>query len=217
MASNSDQSPVTFDKTAGFLIRVESSIEIGNAELWGSLDIGSFVYQTYDTSVGLTENGGWHLGSCDDIDFERSQDITVVEIGNVLDSGLFEVASEENNLTFSAREWKPQVVALALGTTYHAMGTGKDGVIYWGGGCDITSRPVVARGTNVSCNAASITDLTDGVDYITLTLYDCYTAEGGTLPFRVREDAALPITMRAKPVLTLTAGRRIGNLYLATD
>jgi hypothetical protein len=69
----------------------------------------------------------------------------------------------------------------------------------------------------VSCNASSITDLTDGVDYFTLTLYDCYTVEGVTLNFRVREDAPIPLAMRAKPVLSLSAGERVGNLYMGTD
>lgn len=216
MASQYDLYPVTFAKQAGYMVRLESSIEIGNSSLWGSLLNHGYIYDTYGASVGLQEDSGWQIGACDDIDFERSQDITAVEIGNVVDSGIYEIASEENNVTFQAREWKPNVLALAFGTTYSQV-TSKSGLIEFGGGCTINSVPVVVRGTNVSCNASSITDLTDGVDYFTLTLYDCYTLEGVTLNFRVREDAPIPISMRAKPVLSLPAGQRIGNLYIATD
>jgi len=216
MAANYDLYPVTLTTNEGFMVRLENSIEIGNSQLWGSLDITSYVYQVYDASVGLQQNAGWQVGACDDIDFERSQDIEAVEIGNVVDAGLFEIASEETNLTFQAREWKPDVLSRAFGTTYNLI-TATDGVIMFGGGCNITSRPVVVRGTNVSCNASSITNLTDGVDYFVLTLYDCYTVEGVTLNFRVREDSPIPLAMRAKPVLSLTAGERVGNLYIATD
>lgn len=216
MASQYDQYPVTFAKEEGYMVRLENSIEVGNSALWGSLDITSYIYDTYDASIGLQSGAGWQIGACDDIDFERAQDIEAVEIGNVVDSGLFEIASEEHNLTFSAREWKPKVLALAFGTTYYSTGS-KSGVVMFGGGCTITSVPIVVRGTNVSCNASAITDLTDGVDYITLTLYDCYTIEGVTLSFRVAEDSPIPISMRAKPVQSLTAGRRVGSLYLGTD
>jgi hypothetical protein len=216
MAAEYDLYPVTLTTNEGYMVRLENSIEIGNSALWGSLDITSYIYSVYDASVGLQQNSGWQIGACDDIDFERSQDIEAVEIGNVVDSGLFEIASEETNLTFAAREWKPNVLARAFGTTYSVVTT-KSGLIEFGGGCNITSRPVVVRGTNVSCNASSITDLTDGVDYFTLTLYDCYTVEGVTLNFRVREDAPIPLAMRAKPVLSLSAGERVGNLYMGTD
>lgn len=217
MAAVYDTYPPVITVTEGFMIRQETTLEIGNAELWGSLDIISYPYLVYDASVGLQQNAGWQVGACDDIDFERSEDITTVEIGNVLDSGLFEIESEETNVSFGAREWKPDVLGLAFGTTVTPLGSGKDSIIMFGGGCNITSRPVVVRGANVSCNATAITDLTDGVDYFTLTLYDCYTVEGVTLNFRIREDAPIPIAMRAKPVLSLTRGRRTGNLYIATD
>jgi hypothetical protein len=69
----------------------------------------------------------------------------------------------------------------------------------------------------VSCNANAITDLTDGVDYLTLTVYDCYTQSGITLNFTVREDSPISIELRAKPVLSLTRGERVGNLVIATD
>ena len=216
MAAPYDLYPLTFAKVEGFMVRLENSIEIGNSSLWGSLDITSYVYSVYDASVGLQESAGWQIGACDDIDFERSQDISVVEIGNVVDSGLFEIASEEHNLTFSAREWSPSVLALAFGTNYKEIDA-TNGIIEFGGGCNIQSVPVVVRGTNVSCSAPDITNLTDGGDYFVLTLYDCYTQEGVTLSFRVSEDSTIPLNMRAKPVLSLSAGDRVGNLYMATD
>lgn len=216
MAANYDTYPTTLSITEGFMVRWETTLEIGNTALWGSLDITSYIYTTYAASVGFQENASWQVGACDDIDFERSQDIEAVEVGNTVDSGLFEISSEENNITFQAREWSPNVLALGFGTTFSQVGS-TDGVIEFGGGCNIQSRPVVVKGTNVSCNASSITNITDGVDYVILTLYDCYTLEGITLPFRVREDSPIGITMRAKPVLSLTAGERVGNLYVATD
>lgn len=216
MASQYDANPVTFTKEEGFLVRLENTIEIGNDSLWGSLDTSSYIYQVYDASVGLEAASGWQIGACDDVDFERSQDIETVEIGNVLDSGLIEITSEEINASFSCREWKADVLSLAFGTTYHYV-TATSGLIMFGGGCTINSRPVVVRGTNVSCNASAITNLTDGVDYITLTLYDCYAAGDLTLSFRVREDSPIAITMRVKPVDTLTRGERSGNVYIATD
>ena len=216
MAAIYDLYPVTFANEPGYMVRLESTIEVGNSALWGSLDITSTVYTTYDASVGLQESSGWQVGACDDIDFERSQDVTAVEIGNVVDAGLYEIQSEEHTLTFQAREWKPDVMALAFGTTYKTMGA-KNGIIEFGGGCDVSSVPIVVRGSNVSCNASAITDLTDGVDYIVLTLYDCQPIEGLTLSFRVREDSPIAINLQAKPVLSLTAGSRVGNLYLTTD
>jgi hypothetical protein len=195
---------------------MENALVIGNAELWASLETSSYIYATYGASVGLQENAGTQLGGCRDISFERTQDVEAVELGNVVDSGIYEITSEENTLTFSAMEWRPDVIGIAFGVTAKTV-TATDSVVIFGGGCNVASRPIVVQGENVSCNAADITNLTDGVEFAVLTLYDCYSSEGATLPFSASEDAPLDITMRCKPVLSLSRGERIGNLYLATD
>lgn len=208
--------PSSISIIQGFVFEGENSIEMGNSRLWGSLDITSLMYTLYSASVGLqSASSGTQLGACNDIAFERNRTIEVIEVGNVVDSGLYRITSEENNLTFTVMEWRPSTIALAFGSTYSVLPDGDNGIIVFGGGCTISSRPMVVRGANVSCAAPDITALTDGVKYIVLTLYDCYSAEGVTLNVSAREQEGLEITMRARPVLSLDAGSRIGNLVLA--
>ena len=216
MASNYDQYPLSFDFVEGFAPRMENSVEVGNSSLWGSLDVGSYIYQTYSASVGLTENAGWQIGATDDLNFEYSREMAELEIGNVTATGVYELESEEAQLTMNMYEWKPAAIAFVFNTTYSVVST-KDGLIEFGGGCVLSSRPVVVRGTNIGCNADAITGLVDGLDYATLTLYDCYSSGGSTLPFSARESAPIPVTLIVKPVLAMTAGTRLGNLYVATD
>ena len=210
-----DYNAPTLEVLPGMLMQSENVLEIGLSALWGSLDTTSPPYLTYGASIGLESGQGRQLGACDDVSFESNKTIEAVEIGNVLDSGLFTITDETNQVTYAMREWRPENIALAFGTTWNAYGDGTNGIIMFGGGCNIISRPMVVRGTNISCSAPAITSLTDGVLYWTLTLYDCYSSEGGALPIQATVGDGIEITMVAKPVLSLTVGERSGNLYLA--
>lgn len=198
----------------GFVIEPENYLEIGDSNLWGSLQNTGVIYDVYAASVGLQEDSGSQIGACNDVSFERNRTIEAVEVGNIVDSGLFRITDEENNVVFTALEWRAANIALAFGSSYQVINA-DNGLIEFGGGCTIDSRPMVVRGSNVSCSAPNITSLLDGVKYFTLTLYDCYSSEGATLPIAASEQEGIEITMRAKPVLTLDEGQRIGNLYLA--
>jgi hypothetical protein len=208
--------PPTFTVTKGFLPQWENVLEIGDNNLWGSLDVISTTYVLYDASVGLQENGGWQVGACDDVSFEASRTLEAEEIGNVIDSGVLRLTGEEYNVTFTAKEWQPETVAFGMGQTWNAIGP-SNGILTFGGGCAINSRPVVVSGTNVSCDASAITDLTDGVKYMVLTFYDCFPSEGVTMNINVRENEGMEIPLRCLPVLSLAEGNRVGNLFMATD
>lgn len=216
MASNYDVNACVFDFLEGFAPRWENCVEIGDAALWGSLEITTYIYSVYGSSIGLAAGQGRQIGACDDLEFEFTRDFSEVEVANVVSSGVFELDSEEATLTMNMFEWQPENIAYAWNTTYSLV-TATDGVIQFGGGCTLSSRPIAIHGTNIACNADAISDLTDGVDYMCLTLYDCYSTEGGSIPISAREDNPISITIRARPVLSMTAGTRIGNLYLATD
>ncbi len=216
MASSYDLNACVFDFLEGFAPRWENCVEIGVVALWGSLETTTFIYSTYGASIGLAAGLGRQIGACDDIEFEYSRDFSEIEIANVVSSGVFELDSEEATLTLNMFEWQPENIAFAWNTTYSLV-TATDGVIEFGGGCTLNARPIAIHGTNIACNADAITDLTDGTDYMCLTLYDCYSTEGAALPISAREDNPISITIRARPVLSMSAGTRIGNLYLATD
>jgi hypothetical protein len=216
MTSNYILQACTFDFLEGYAARWENCVEIGTSELWGSLETTSFIYATYGASVGLAAGQGRQIGACDDLEFAYSRDMSELEIGNVVSSGVYELDSEEVQLTLNMFEWQPQNIAFAFNTTYSPI-TATDGLIQFGGGCVLDSRPIVVYGTNISCNADDITDLTDGVDYMCLTLYDCYSVEGATLPITANENNPIPITIQARPVLSMAPGTRLGNLVLATD
>lgn len=216
MAAIYDLNPLAFDFEKGFAPRLENSVEIGTSALWGSLDTTSYIYTVYGASIGLESGQGRQIGGCDDLSFEYAREFGELEIGNVVSSGVYELDSEEATVTMNMYEWQPENIAFSFNTTYSLV-TAKNGLIQFGGGCDLNSRPIIIRGSNIGCNADAITDLTDGIDYAVLTLYDCYSTGGATLPFQANENNPIPITIRAKPVLSLTAGQRIGNLYLATD
>ena len=55
--------PETVSFEEGWAPRWESAVMIGNSELWGSLDITSYIYTTYDASVGLQTSAGWQVGA----------------------------------------------------------------------------------------------------------------------------------------------------------
>ncbi len=216
MASNYDANPATFVFTEGFAPRFENSVEVGNNSLWGSLDTTSYIYLTYSASVGLEAAEGWQIGATDDLQFEYSREMAELEIGNVTATGVYELESEEGQLTMNMYEWNPQAIAFVFNTTYSVVTT-TDGLIQFGGGCVLNSRPVIVRGTNIGCNVGDISALTNGIDYAVLTLYDCYSSGGATLPFEAADSAPIPVTLIVKPVLAMSAGTRLGNLYLATD
>lgn len=216
MPGNYDPNACTFEFLEGFAPRWQTCVEIGTSALWGSLETATWIYSVYGASVGLAAGQGRQIGACDDLEFEYSKDFSEIEISNVISTGVYELDSEEVQLTMNMYEWQPENIAFAFNTTYSLV-TATDGVIQFGGGCTLNARPIAVHGTNIACNASEITDLTDGVDYMCLTLYDCYSTEGATLPMEAREDNPIPITIRARQVLSLAAGTRLGNLYLATD
>lgn len=216
MASNYHLYTMTCTTEEGFIVILENCVQIGNSSLWGSLLNHGYIYDTYGVSVGLQEDSGWQIGATDDLQFEYTRSMAQLEIGNVRESGIWELESEECKLTMNMYEWKPNVIGRVFNVTVTSI-SDTDKFITFGGGCTLNSRPCVVQGTNVSCNASSITDLTDGVEFMVLTLYDVFSSEGATLPFTARENSPIPVTLEARPVLELTAGYRFGSLYMATD
>lgn len=197
----------------GYFVKPESKVLLGKSSLWGSLETASYLYTTYESSIGLTGGQEIEVGSLNALSFNYTPDRQPVEIINIADAPAYELVGEETTVTMELIEWQPDVIALVIGSGQYHKVTGNDALIRFGGGCSTDDRPLVIQGVNASCQVGTVTDLTDGLQAYVLTLYKTICTSGMSIDFTAVENAPITTEWQVLPVLALDGGNRLGNMY----
>jgi len=200
--------------TAGFLVQAESQIRIGSASLYGSLETSSWTYATYQASVGLVNGSSFELGLVESLGFTHAPSIEPLESANVSDSSIYLVTGEETTVEVGVRQFDPRVleIAMATGVMYEL---GNERLITFGGACNVKNRPLSIESGNVSCDAPTSPNISNGVSGVVITLYDTVCTSG--LPWdsiAAGEINTLALTFEARPVLARARGGRLGSVYV---
>lgn len=199
--------------TAGFLMQPESRILLGTTELYGSLEVTSWTYATYEASIGLQAGSSYGLGLVDSLGFTHEPSIEPLETANVADASIYLVTGEETTVEVGVREFDTRTLEIAMSTgVMYTLGDEK--LITFGGGCAIKNRPLCIESGNVACDAPSSANIANGITGIVITLYDTICTSG--LPWDsivAGEISVLDLTFDARPVLARSRGNRLGNIY----
>jgi hypothetical protein len=197
----------------GYFVRPESKVKLGTGSLWAALDNTSYLYTTYEASIGLQAGETIEIGSLNALSFNYAPDRQPIEIINIADSPAYELVGEETTVSMELLEWQPDVLAIVIGSGQYHTVTGNDALIRFGGGCVVDDRPLVIEGVNASCQAGSVTDLNDGLEAYVFTLYKAICTSGMSADFTAAENSPVATEWTLLPQLTLDGGNRLGNLY----
>lgn len=197
----------------GLLVRAESAVKIGTSALYGSLDTTTWVYSTYEASVGLASGQSFDLGQVADISWSHKPSYEAVESFNTSDDYLWDVTGEETMVTIEIQQIDPRVLELAVGTgTMYTIGVER--LLTFGGGCTMRNRPISIEFINDSCNAPTSQDALSGISGGVLTIYDAFISSGLEWSMAAKEVNTIPLEFQARPVLARARGNRLGNLYI---
>ena len=204
--------PSAPDPVAAFLVRLESNVKLGTQYLYGSLKVTGWTYTTYTAPVGLSANS-FSLGTLANISWAHKPGYTAIESFNISDKPLFELDGEETMLTIEIQQIDPRVLEYAVGTgTMYTLGVER--LLTFGGGCRIRTRPISVEFVNDSCNKPDSQNMASGLTGGCLTLYNCFVQSGLEWAMGAGETNTIPLELQALPVMTLSRGNRLGNLYL---
>lgn len=204
-------SPVT---TEGYFVSPESRVLIGNANMYGSLEVSSWTYSTYGASIGLQSGTGIDVGELESLSFSHVPSFSAIESANIRTSNIYVLDGEETAVSIGLRQFHPHLLWMALGTgTQYVLGDER--LITFGDLCENVSRPLSIEFSNVSCQAPQVADIAAGVTGGVITLYDTFMSTG--FPWddmNAGELNNISVELKAKPVLAKARGNRLGNVYL---
>jgi hypothetical protein len=198
----------------GYLLQAESRVLLGTENLWGSLETSSWVYSTYEASVGLKAGTFVDLGLVESLGFTHQPTFEPLESANIQQPSVYVMTGEETTLSVGVRQFDPRVIEVALGTgVMYKLG---DEYLYtFGGACTLNSRPISVEISNIACDKPDSPDADLGISSIVLTLYDTQATSGLAWDSIVAgEMNQLDLEFSAKPVLELELGNRLGSIYL---
>lgn len=198
----------------GHLVQPESKIILGTSPLYGSLEVTSWTYATYEASIGLQAGNSFDLGLVDSLSFTHEPSIEPLESANVADASVYLITGEETSVEIGVQQFDTRTleIALATGVMYTL---GNERLITIGGSCNIKNRPLCIESGNIACDAPTSPNVTNGITAIVITLYDCICTSG--LPWDsmvAGEINTLDLTFDARPVLARARGNRLGNVYI---
>ena len=201
--------------TEGFFVEPETRVLLGTSNMYGSLEQSTWTYLTYGASIGLKAGESVDLGVLESLSFTHVPTFTPVESANIQTSNIFVLEGEETTVSIGLREFRPDIMQMAIGTgVLYWLNSNKEALITFGGKCDMITRPMSLEFSNVQCQVPQAATLVNGVTGGVVTLYDVFATSG--LPWDAMDAKAINnITMefKARPVTALARGNRIGNLY----
>ena len=207
-------SPSAPTVTEGYFLKPESRVLLGTSELYGALETSSWVYTTYNISIGLTAGNYVELGFLESLGWNYAPSWEAVDSANVASGTVYDMTDEEMTVTVGIREFNPSAIEFALGSGVR-YNLGDEVVFGFGGGCELRNRPISIEWTNQACDAPESPDIASGVSGGILTVYDAIATSG--FPWDTMERNNLnnvSLEIKGRPVNTLAAGLRIASLYL---
>ena len=129
--------------TEGFFVEPETRVLLGTAFMYGSLEQSTWTYLTYGASIGLTAGNAIDLGVLEALSFTHVPTFTPVESANIQTSNIFVLEGEETTVTVGLREFRPDILKMAIGTgVLYWLDGGQEALITFGGKCDMITRPM---------------------------------------------------------------------------
>jgi hypothetical protein len=200
--------------TEGFFVKAEDRVLLGSSAQYGSLDTTTWVYTTYEISIGLESGQGIEIGALTEIGWNYAPSWESVEFANVGKGVVYDLTDEELTVNLTIAEFKPDIIefALAGGVRYNLA---DETVFAFGDGCDLVNRPVSIEFTNKACDAPASPNVATGLTGGVVTFYDTICSNG--LPWdnmSQNELNSLGLELKGRPVTARTKGQRLGSLYL---
>lgn len=200
---------------AGMLIQAESRVRVGTSRLYGSLEVSSAMYSTYEASIGLQAGNSFDLGELNSLGLEHVPSFEKPDAANVLQSSIEVLSEEETTLSMGVQQFDARLLEIAVGTGV-MYELGDERLITVGGKCNTARRPVEIATTNIGCNAPDApTSVLTGVTAIVVTVYDANVQNG--LPWSdivAGELNVLDLEWMAHPVNARALGNRLFNVYI---
>lgn len=197
-----------------FMIQAESRVRMGTQKLYGSLEVASWTYATYEASIGLQNGKAIDVGQVESLGFNHVPNFEPLESANTQQPSIYVLTGEETTLTVGVRQFDPRILEAAIGTGV-LYKLGQEYLLTFGGACNITSKPWEIAVTNIGCDKPGSANAENGITAIVLTLYDVMLTSG--LPWDsivANEINVLELEGAARPVLARALGNRLGNLYI---
>lgn len=200
---------------AGLMLQSETRVRVGTARLYGSLEVSSDLYTTYEASIGLQAGASFDLGELDSLGLEHVPSFEKPDTANVLQSSVEILSEEETTINMGVRQFDPRLLEVAVGTG--VMYTlGNERLITVGGKCNTLRRPVEIAATNIGCNAPTTPGSTIvSIAAIIITVYDANVQNG--LPWSdivAGKLNVLDLEWMAHPVNDRGLGNRLFNIYV---
>jgi len=205
--------PCTATPTAELLMKPETCIKVGTERLYGSLEVASWTYATYEASIGLQAGKSFALGIIAELTWTHQPSFEALEAYNLTDDPLYEVTGEETMVSVTIREFNPDMLELAIGTGAR-YDLGNEAIITFGGGCQMLRRPYSLEFMNESCFAPTAQNVSLGITGGAIVLYDAFVQSGIEWAMSAKEGSTIPLEIVALPVTERARGNRLGVLYV---
>lgn len=188
----------------GFLLKPEYTVSYGGT-----------VVPTYVASgVQIGSSGGNNLGLMSAFGFTLNNTVNPITGSNVLESGLYEITAEEVTIQLTLLEWDLDVIRDAFLNGKEITIEADEKLFTFGGGSNISYKPLVVYGVNKSVNAPTTEDIAGGITGFIATFYQ--TVFTGSLSFdqlQANENKPLALEFRAVRDFTRPAGTQTGSIY----
>lgn len=200
----------------GLLVQSESRVRLGKSRLYGSLEVSSASYTTYNAPIGIAAGQYWDLGLLSSLSFEQTPTYEEVEAANARQSGIFILTEEEMTATVGLYQFNPDVLRLAFGSgEIYRFNSNKEAVLTIGDGCVELSRPLEIATTNIYCGGGSTPGIDQNIRAIVITIYDAFCTSG--VPWSDINAGALntiELEFSARNVLSHERGNRLASMYV---
>ncbi len=198
----------------GYLVQSETRVRMGTESLYGSLEVTSWAYTTYEASIGLQDAKAVDFGQVESLSFSHVPTFEPLESVNIQSPSVYVLTGEETTFSVGVQQFDPALIEVALGTgTLYQIGN--EFLNPFGGACSALTRPIEIGVTNIACNAPDAPDATAGISAIVLTIYNAQTTSGFDWgDILASETNNFSLEMLALPVLARSLGNRMGNIYI---
>ncbi len=215
MVSSTDWTSVSPVIAEEFYVQAETTIRIGTARYYGSLETTSSTYNvSYDyASQGLNASFAQNFGLLEGISVELTAEFEDVPATNVISPGIKTLSAEGATIGMTIKDFRPDILEFLIqnGIVYDINSVEK--FITFGGSCTTKSRPLELSVVNLACGKPTSVDIAGGVTGLLFTIYDGQFTSGlNWSDVQAQGLNNLEATYEATPWLTRALGNRIGNI-----
>lgn len=205
-------------KTLGMLVQASASVLLGIEELYGSLEVASDTYTSYNASIGLQDGKSVDLGELSELGTVINATVEPFDAVNQRQPSIYIVTEEEVTLTTGITEFDYRVIEVLFhnGALYDlASASNPEKLITFGGSCNIKFRPMTIGAANIACYLPANQNAELGITGIIMTFYNMMSTSGFNLDtLSAKELNTMTIEWSGTPVTTNELGNQQGNIYI---